>query len=80
MSEDTKALIARLRNVSAVEWCEPLCAEAADALQAAEARVKELEEALRAYRYATSNTTYPENHPIWAAFQLEEAALAQQEK
>jgi hypothetical protein len=40
MSEDNKALVARLRNVSAAEWCEPLCAEAADALEAAEADLR----------------------------------------
>lgn len=35
-----------------------------------------LVEALEAYRQATKNTTYPEEHAIWEAENLAEAALA----
>jgi prefoldin subunit 5 len=38
-------------------------------------RVEVLEAALRSYRRATSRTTYPNEHPIWEAVRLADAAL-----
>jgi len=37
---------------------------------------EKMQAALTAYRYATSNTTYPSSHAIWLAFRLDDAAQA----
>ncbi len=37
---------------------------------------EKMQAALTAYRYATSNTTYPSSHAIWIAFRLDDDARA----